>query len=76
MKLTPLASNMTEITLSDKRILFSYETPVAYQDLDTVGTYYKTVKKWSTTTTRHISKWLGGNAAKLVSQDYLDDLVK
>ncbi len=57
MKLNPIGSNMTEIRLSTKTILFSYKTPVAMYDSDNV-TWYKTNKYWSATTSRHINKWL------------------
>lgn len=76
MKLRPLKANMTELEIKGKRVLFSYETPVAYQNLDSVGNYYKTIKKWSNTTTRHINQWLGGNSAQLLDQSELDNLVK
>jgi hypothetical protein len=56
MKLNPIASNMTEITLNDgSRILFSYQTPVAHYKPSAF--LYRTSKKWSNTTTRHINKW-------------------
>ena len=76
MKLTPLKSNMTEITTKSKRILFSYQTPVAYQELTDVGDYYRTDCRWSQTTTRHINQWLGGNSAKFKTQAEFDGLLK
>lgn len=57
MKLKPIASNMTE--LHDNKgnvILFSYETPVA-AFIQGQG-YIKTAVHYSSTTTRHITKWL------------------
>ena len=74
MQLTPIASNMTEVETSEARILFSYRTPVAayvYGD-----GFVRTQKWWSTTTSRHINKWLDGGTAKEVAQTYLDKLVQ
>lgn len=74
MKVTPVASNMTEINTDKVRVLVSYETPVAYQDKET-GLFYKTEKKWSVTTSRHINKWLDGQEAKEICQFFLDKLL-
>ena len=54
MKLKQLASNMTELQIGSTHILFSYETPVAilYDEQ-----FYRTSKKWSVTTSKHIGKW-------------------
>ena len=55
MKLKQLGSNQTELVLNDgTQVLFSYETPVACW-ID--GQFYRTDKKWSQTTSRHINKW-------------------
>ncbi len=78
MKLNPIKSNMTEIETNNKVILFSYETPVAaiFTGTDEV---WKTSKKWSNTTTRHINTWLKENGkeslAMEVDQQYLDNLL-
>jgi hypothetical protein len=42
MQLKNIGSNMTELQLGDKTILFSYSTPVAYSEK---GSCYKTEKK-------------------------------
>ena len=55
MKLKPIGSNQTQLTMGDVEVLFSYETPVAAY-LPERG-YLKTSKWWSKTTTRHINKW-------------------
>ena len=70
MKLNPIQANLTEITLHNgKKILFSYSTPVAsWED----GQFYKTEKKWSNTTTRHINKW--AHCAVSKPQEYFDNL--
>jgi len=78
MKLKLIASNMTELEVNNYLILFSYQTPVAYFRPG-VG-YRKTGKKWSATTSRHISKWLlscGISASNVpeVPQGELDALV-
>lgn len=72
MKLKSLQANMTELILNDgTQVLFSYETPVAsWKD----GQFYKTDKKWSNTTTKHINKWT--DCAILKPQSYFDDLIK
>ena len=60
MNLTPLASNMTELTLAGGlTILFSYKTPVACRYTNgTDQVVYKTEKFWSRTTSRHIGQWI------------------
>lgn len=80
MKLNPIGSNMTEVELGDKTILFSYKTPVAYHQAG-IG-YAKTSKHWSVTTSRHINKWLKlsgydasrGDGLREVEQAELDKL--
>ena len=73
MKLNPLGANKTELhTDNGNVILFSYKTPVA-AFVEGQG-WIKTSKKWSRTTSKHISMWLGGNA-KEVEQSVLDGLV-
>lgn len=57
LKLKPLASNMTELTLGSTTILFSYETPVAGYDDEGA---FRTLEHYSPTTTKHINKYLGG----------------
>ena len=75
MKLNPLGSNMTEVELGNGiTVLFSYKTPVAYHKSG-VG-YFKTDCRWSSTTTRHINKWLDGCAATVVPQAEIDLLVQ
>ena len=72
MKLNPIASNMTQITLNNgTQVLFSYQTPVACW-ID--GQFFKTDKKWSNTTTRHINKWT--HLATTKPQAYFDGLTQ
>ena len=73
MQLRQIASNMTQLDLSDgTQVLFSYRTPVACYDS---GRYYRTATKWSVTTSRHINKWLGGVLAKEQPQEFFNELV-
>jgi hypothetical protein len=72
MNLKPLASNKTELTLEDgTQVLFSYETPVACW---INGEFFKTSKKWSNTTSRHINSWV--HLATEKPQEFFDNLVK
>ena len=76
MKLNPIGSNMTEVEIGNKVVLFSYKTPVAYRDEK--GGFYRTSKHWSVTTSRHINKWLaefGGVVAREMGQEFFDGLV-
>lgn len=77
MKLRQLASNMTELVLNDgTRVLFSYETPVAFSKITELGREtYKTNQYYSRTTTKHINKWEQTIHGE-VDQSVLDDLVK
>ena len=77
MDLTPIKQNMTEVEVLDMKILFSYRTPVATLVKESDGWHqYKTDKKWSVTTSRHINQWnpLGG-AYGLKPQEYFDSLL-
>jgi len=72
MRLTPIGSNMTELYINGKTLLFSYSTPVAGYDIDGA---FRTGDWYSSTTTRHINKYLGKGNGREVSQDYIDSLV-
>ena len=72
MNLNTIQNNMAQLTLKDgTQVLFSYQTPVASW---TDGQFYKTDKKWSNTTTRHINKW--AHCAVNKPQEYFDNLIK
>jgi len=73
MKLNPIGSNMTEVEVNGKSIMFSYQTPVAgYDDQGA----FRTSTKYSVTTSKHINKYLGGNdVGRVVDQSYIDNLV-
>ena len=72
MKLNVIAKNQTELTGKDKIIFFSYNAPVvAYIN----GFWYKTNKKFSATTTRHINQYLAGQPAELKDQEFFNNLI-
>jgi hypothetical protein len=78
MKLNPIKSNMTELELNDKVILFSYKTPVAMCDYSNI---YKTDRYYSQTTSKHINQWANmRNTSKdellTISQLELNNLVE
>ena len=76
MRIRPIAPNQTELTIDGiGRIFFSYQTPVAAW-IDSEATYYKTSKKWSVTTSKHINKWLGGAYAEVQPQEWFDSLLE
>jgi hypothetical protein len=66
MSIRPLGPNQTELQLPDgTRVLYSYKTPVAAY---VVGRgYLRTKEKFSSTTSRHINRWLG-NCGEEVEQ--------
>lgn len=74
MNLTKIGSNTMQIQFGAKIIFISYETPVAYLDMQT-GEYFKTTRVFSPTTTRHIAKWLDGNEAFYAPQETFDALL-
>ena len=72
LKLTQLASNMTELEFDSVSILFSYKTPVAGWDNDGA---FRTSEHYSATTTKHVNKYLGGkDVGRKVDQSYIDNL--
>jgi len=82
MNLTPIKANMTELELSGGlTILFSYRTPVACRWTNGISqTIYKTEKKWSKTTSRHINQWIvccddwTDRTIETKPQEYFDNL--
>ena len=73
MKIKQVGSNMTELRLENVHVLFSYETPVAACIFG--AGFVRTAERYSTTTTRHINKWLEGVDAPEVPQASIDALV-
>jgi hypothetical protein len=74
MKLRVLGSNQTEVETKGFTVLFSYNTPVACCDNSGKG-FFKTSKKWSKTTSKHINLWLNGAKATEKDQSFFDSLV-
>ena len=80
MKLHSFANNRTVLIFNNgtTEVFFSYETPVAGYS-DKLG-YVKTDKWYSSTTTRHINRYLNDanvnpEEAKVVSQSTINDLL-
>lgn len=72
MKLSNKGSNMTEVRFSNISVLFSYSTPVAGWDDNGA---FRTDKHYSSTTTKHINKYLGGrDVGRVVSQSYINEI--
>lgn len=75
MKLNCIAVNQTEVTTNNGNVVFfSYSTPVAAR-VD--GKLYRTEKRWSVTTSKHIGKWLGSQGGGVVEdkpQEWFDSL--
>ena len=74
MKLRQVRSNVTELTIGETTIMFSYQTPVAgYDDHGA----FRTGQHYSVTTSRQINQYLGGKeVGRTVSQDYINSLVE
>jgi hypothetical protein len=74
MKLKSIGSNMTELNINGVSVLFSYSTAVA--GWDDKGAF-RTSKHYSTTTSRHINKYLGGkDIGRKVDQEYINSIVE
>ena len=73
MKVRKIGSNMTELEVGNITIMFSYSTPVAGQDDEGL---FRTAQRYSSTTSRHINKYLEGkDVGRVVPQAYIDSLV-
>lgn len=77
MKLNPIKSNMTEVSINGKgTFLFSYQTLVAAKTPEGLKV---TTTKYSNTTTKHITQWLGFKPDLKevgVDQEVLEEMVK
>ena len=75
MKLTPIAATQNEVEFTNgTQVFFSYKTPVAAY-CPSRG-YIRTANWFSSTTTRHINKWLKGvTEVTEVPQTVLQELV-
>lgn len=78
MNLKPLGTNKTELDLGEgRKLLFSYETPVAYTFNTSAGrVFWITNKFYSRTTTRHINSWLPRADAIEVPQEQIDSMME
>jgi hypothetical protein len=79
MKLKSFATNRTLLTFDDgTEVFFSYQTPVAGYS-ESLG-YVKTKSWYSSTTTRHINKYLGdnilGDTFSEVDQSVINNLIR
>ena len=68
-----IGANETVIITGEKSILISYETPVAAV-VD--GKHYRTSKKWSSTTSKHINRWLPELGVEEKPQEFFDNILK
>ena len=73
MKIKQIASNMTEATVNNITLLYSYETPVAgYDDKGA----FRTDEKFSRTTSKHINQYLGGaDVGRVIPQADIEGMV-
>ena len=69
---TQIASNMYTYPIKGGVVLYSYEERVAYRTEQ--GEFFVVDQFYSSTTTKHISKWRKQKSFTLVSQEYLDSL--
>ena len=73
MEVKSLGANQTEVEINGRKVLFSYETSVAYKE---DGKAYITSQKWSKTTSKHVSQWVKGMTVFCIPQEQFDTLVK
>ena len=73
LRLKPLKHNCNVVIWNNDQILFSYETPVAI--IEGNGNIYRTKQYYSSTTTRHINKFLFGLKYELVNQSKIDNFI-
>ena len=73
MILNPVGSNMNEVVIEGKYILFSYKTPVAGWDESGA---FRSEDFFSVTTSKHINKYLGGkDVGRKVPQSFIEGFV-
>jgi len=75
LQVNSIGVNQTIIGTGNKEIFFSYKTPVAICE---DGVIYKTEKKFSKTTSKHINnfiKHVGINIIKEKSQEFFNSLL-
>jgi len=79
MRVRMLGSNQTELETASHRILFSYETPVAF-NIKSTGRWFRSASqpdgsKWSRTTVKHINAWTQADKPESVPQAELESLL-
>jgi hypothetical protein len=76
MKVEPIGSNQTQVTLaSGDIVLYSYNQAVAVRVATTgVPCVYVTDYKWSRTTSKHINKFVDGDCVIKFNQAQIDRL--
>lgn len=73
MKIKILGPNQTLLRWDHQNeVFFSYETPVAAR---LNGTLFRTNHKWSTTTSKHINRYLAGAKAEERPQEWFDSIM-
>lgn len=68
-------SNKFEIENDDMKILFSYNTPVAFKNKRNKK-FYRTDKLFSPTTYKHIYEWVKNRKSLVVPHKEIEDAVK
>ena len=82
MKIKQIGSNQTLLIIGQRdEVLFSYETPVAGFTTKPIpgsehGGWYRTDKKYSVITSKHINKYLDGVNATFIDQQTIEELIK
>ena len=80
MYIKRISANETEVHFNKRLVdetkrttfFFSYDTPVAAK---VNSTYYRTEEKFSSTTSRHINKWLEGVKCEVQPQSWFDKAI-
>ena len=72
MHVQSLGKNQTIVTVKDNNghsieCLYSYETQVAVR---CVNGLFKTERKWSVTTSRHVNKFIGSDVMELPQEEF------
>lgn len=78
LHISPIGANQTELTFNGAKVLFSYQTPVAAW---INGQFYKTNKKWSVTTSKHVNKWVSSDNSLILlaiekDQSFFDGIIE
>jgi len=73
MQIHRTGNNTTELYVNDTIVFYSYDTPVAYSN--SKG-FYIVGKKYSRTTSKHVSQWLNGHSATCLELEEFEANVK